>query len=42
MDFVGLTTRVMKLDTKKEGGESFGGVIVEMVDDKGVVTKLDI
>jgi saccharopine dehydrogenase (NAD+, L-lysine-forming) len=42
MDFVGLITRVMKLDTKKEGGESFGGVIVEMVDDKGVVTKLDI
>jgi saccharopine dehydrogenase (NAD+, L-lysine-forming) len=42
MDFVGLVTRVMKLDTKKEGGESFGGVIVEMVDDKGVVTKLDI
>jgi saccharopine dehydrogenase (NAD+, L-lysine-forming) len=42
MDFVGLITKVMKLDSKKEGGESFGGVIVEMVDEKGVVTNLDI
>lgn len=42
MEFVGLITKVMKLDVKKEGGESFGGVIVESVDGEGVVTKLDI
>ncbi len=42
MDFVGLISRVMKLDAKKEGGESFGGVIVESVDEAGNVTKLDI
>ena len=42
MDFVGLISRVMKLDAKKEGGESFGGVIVESVDGAGNVTKLDI
>jgi len=32
----------MKLDEKKEGGDSFGGVIVESVDSAGEVTKLDI
>lgn len=42
MEFVGLISKVMKLDEKKEGGESFGGVIVESVDDTGEVTKLDI
>ena len=42
MDFVGLITQVMKLDARKEGGESFGGVIVESVDEAGNVTKLDI
>jgi saccharopine dehydrogenase (NAD+, L-lysine-forming) len=42
MEFVGLISKVMKLDAKKEGGESFGGVIVESVDEAGNVTKLDI
>jgi saccharopine dehydrogenase (NAD+, L-lysine-forming) len=42
MEFVGLITKVMKLDAKKEDGDSFGGVIVESVDEAGNVTKLDI
>ncbi|HWR68768.1 MAG TPA: saccharopine dehydrogenase NADP-binding domain-containing protein [Desulfomonilia bacterium] len=42
MDFVELISKVMKLDARKEDGDSFGGVIVEMVDEKGRVTKLDI
>jgi len=42
MEFVSLISKVMKLDEKKEGGDSFGGVIVESVDDMGAVTKLDI
>ncbi|HPI93391.1 MAG TPA: saccharopine dehydrogenase NADP-binding domain-containing protein [Deltaproteobacteria bacterium] len=42
MDFVSLISKVMKLDARKEDGDAFGGVIVEMVDEKGVVTKLDI
>ncbi len=41
-DFIGLISKVMKLDEKKEGGESFGGVIVERVDETGRVEKLDI
>lgn len=41
-DFIGLISAVMKLDAEKEGGESFGGVIVERVDEAGVVEKLDI
>ena len=42
MDFVNLISRVMKLDARKDDGESFGGVILQMVDEQGVVTKLDI
>ena len=42
LDFLALVPQVMKLDQKKEGGESFGGVIVEQVDAAGKVTKLDI
>jgi saccharopine dehydrogenase (NAD+, L-lysine-forming) len=42
MEFVNLISKVMKLDEKKEGGDSFGGVIVESVDETGKVTKLDI
>lgn len=42
MDFVSLISKVVKLDTKKEGGESFGGVILERVDETGRVEKLDI
>lgn len=42
MEFVSLISKVMRLDEKKEGGDSFGGVIVESVDETGAVTKLDI
>lgn len=42
MDFISMITSVMTLDEKKEGGDSFGGVIVESVDDTGEVTRLDI
>jgi saccharopine dehydrogenase (NAD+, L-lysine-forming) len=42
MEFVSLISQVMKLDEKKEDGDSFGGVIVERVDSAGAVTKLDI
>ena len=41
-DFIDLVPKVFKLDDKKEGGEAFGGVIVEHVDETGKVTKLDI
>jgi saccharopine dehydrogenase (NAD+, L-lysine-forming) len=41
-DFIDLVPKVMRLDKKKEGGESFGGVIVEHIDESGKVTKLDI
>lgn len=41
-DLLTLVPQVMKLDAKKEGGESFGGVIVEQIDEKGNITKLDI
>jgi len=30
-----LVPKVMKLDSKKEGGESFGGVIVQQIDENG-------
>ena len=41
-DFLELVPRLMKLDRKKEGGQSFGGVIVEQVDENGRITKLNI
>ena len=41
MDFLAYVPKVMKLDARKEGGKSFGGVIVEQVDENGTVTKLD-
>ena len=41
-DFIDLIPKVMKLDEKKEGGDKFGGVIVEHIDEDGKVTKLDI
>ena len=42
MDFIDLVPKVMKLHEMKQGGESFGGVIVERVDAQGNVTTLDI
>jgi saccharopine dehydrogenase (NAD+, L-lysine forming) len=41
-DFIELLPRVMDLDKKKEGGDSFGGVIVQSVDETGKITTLDI
>jgi saccharopine dehydrogenase (NAD+, L-lysine-forming) len=41
-DFLALLPQVMQLDEKKEGGERFGGVIVEEVDEAGHIRKLDI
>jgi saccharopine dehydrogenase (NAD+, L-lysine forming) len=40
-DFIELLPRVMVLDKKKEGGESFGGIIVQSVDENGKITTLD-
>ncbi len=42
MDFVGLIPRVMRLDPRRQGGRSFGGVIVEKVDHEGRVTTMDL
>jgi len=41
-DFMDLVPQVIKLDKAKEGGESFGGLIAEMVDENGNVKKMDI
>jgi len=41
MDFVTHVPQVMRMDAKKEGGESFGGVIVQKVDAQGNVTPVD-
>jgi len=41
-DFLDILPQVIKLDKVKEGGESFGGLIVEMVDEKGNIKKIDI
>jgi saccharopine dehydrogenase (NAD+, L-lysine-forming) len=42
MDLLELVPKVMKLDSKKEGGESFGGVIVQQIDENGKMTNIDI
>lgn len=41
-DVLALLPEVMKLDKDKEGGKSFGGFIVEAIDEHGNVTKVDI
>ncbi len=41
-DFIELLPRVMDLDKKKEGGDSFGGIIVQSVDENGNITTLDM
>jgi saccharopine dehydrogenase (NAD+, L-lysine-forming) len=41
-DLLALVPQVMKLDRKKEGGESFGGVIVQQIDENGTITNIDI
>jgi len=42
LDFLEIIPSIMKLDERKEDGESFGGVIVEEVDESGNVKKIDI
>jgi len=42
VDFIELISKVMKLSDKKEGDDSFGGVILESVDAEGNVSILDI
>jgi saccharopine dehydrogenase (NAD+, L-lysine-forming) len=42
MDFVLHVPQVMKMDEKKEGGESFGGVIVQKVDENGNITAVNL
>jgi len=41
-DFLATLPRVMQFDQRKEGGEAFGGVIVESVDADGNVTKVEL
>ena len=41
-DFVARMPQVMKMDHKKEGGESFGGVIVQQVDAAGAITRVEL
>jgi hypothetical protein len=42
LDLLELVPKVMKLDSKKEGGESFGGVIVQQIDENGKMTNIDL
>ena len=42
MSSLALLPEVMTLDEKKEGGKSFGGFIVEAVDENGKISKFDI
>jgi saccharopine dehydrogenase (NAD+, L-lysine-forming) len=42
MDFVSLIPQVMELDSKKEGGESFGGLLIQKVDAAGNVSVVDM
>jgi len=41
-EFLSLVPEMISLSDDRESGESFGGVIVEHVDERGEVTKLDI
>ena len=41
-ELLALLPEVMTLDKQKEGGKSFGGFIVEAVDEQGNITKFDI
>ena len=42
MEFVALQPEVMELNAKKSGGDSFGGIIVQSIDENGDITELDI
>jgi saccharopine dehydrogenase (NAD+, L-lysine-forming) len=41
-DFIGLVPTIMELDKQKEGGQSFGGIIVQEIGADGTVTNVDI
>ena len=41
-ELLALLPEVMTLDAKKEGGKSFGGFIVETIDENGNISKFDI
>ncbi|MEI6186171.1 MAG: saccharopine dehydrogenase, partial [Dehalococcoidia bacterium] len=41
-ELLALLPEVMTLDKQKEGGKSFGGFIVEAVDEHGNISKFDI
>jgi saccharopine dehydrogenase (NAD+, L-lysine-forming) len=42
MDFIPLIPQVMSIDKKKEGGESFGGIIIQKVDENGIVSDVEL
>jgi saccharopine dehydrogenase (NAD+, L-lysine-forming) len=42
MDFISLIPSVMVLDGKKEGGSSFGGLLIQKVDADGNITNVDM
>jgi len=42
LDLLELVPKVMKLDGKKEGGQSFGGVIVQQIDEHGKITNINL
>ena len=42
MDFMALMPEVIKLNDDKEGGDSFGGVIIQRVDADGTISNIDI
>ena len=42
IDLINLTPQVMKLDKGKKDGDSFGGIIVQSIDENGTITNLDM
>ena len=42
LDFIALLPKVVEFDAQKEGGQKFGGIIVEQVDENGKVSTIDI
>jgi hypothetical protein len=42
MDFIPLIPQVMSIDKKKEGGESFGGIIIQKVDENGAISDVEL
>jgi saccharopine dehydrogenase (NAD+, L-lysine-forming) len=42
MDFIPLLPQVMDMDKKKEGGDSFGGIIIQKVDENGKISNVEM